>query len=86
MENEWVPEDATRTQESRTVRTRQEMLLNMANKKNPAAVVLGRLGGKVKAPKGFAKMDPRRLAEVARKGGRSVKTLRKNLGNRLNSA
>jgi hypothetical protein len=31
-------------------------------------------------------MDPGRLAEVARKGGRSVKTLRKNLGNRLNSA
>ena len=64
----------------------QEALLNMAKKKNPAAVVLGRLGGKVKAPKGFAKMDPGRLTEVARKGGRSVKTMRKNLGNRLNSA
>jgi general stress protein YciG len=64
----------------------QEALLKMPKKKNPAAVVLGRLGGKVKAPKGFAKMDPGRLAEVARKGGRSVKTLRKNLGNRLNSA
>jgi general stress protein YciG len=65
---------------------RQEMPLNAAKKKNPAAVVLGRLGGKVKTPKGFAKMDRSRLAEVARKGGRSVKTLRKNLGNRRNSA
>jgi len=64
----------------------QEVQLNMPNKKNPAAVVLGRLGGKVKAPKGFAKMEPGRLAEVARKGGRSVKNLRKNLGNRRNSA
>ena len=70
----------------KTVNPHQEPLLNMAKKKNPAAVVLGRLGGKVKGPKGFAKMDPGRLAEVARKGGRSVKKLRKNLGNRQNPA
>jgi general stress protein YciG len=81
-----VSEDATRIRSYKTVNPHQEPLLNMAKKKNPAAVVLGRLGGKVKGPKGFAKMDPGRLAEVARKGGRSVKTLRKNLGNRQNPA
>jgi len=46
----------------------------MSKKKNPAAVALGRLGGKVKTPKGFAKMDPKRLAEVGRKGGRAKRS------------
>ena len=46
----------------------------MAKRKNPAAVALGRLGGKAGKgktgiAKGFAKMDPKRLAEVSRKGG-----------------
>ena len=81
-----VSEDATRIRSYKTVNPHQEPLLIMAKKKNPAAVVLGRLGGKVKGPKGFAKMDPGRLAEIGRKGGRSVKTLRKNLGNRQNPA
>ena len=45
----------------------------MPKKKNAAAVALGRRGGKVKTPKGFAKMDPKRLAEVGRKGGLSKK-------------
>ncbi len=42
--------------------------------KDPAAVALGRKGGlhggRAKVPKGFAKMSPERLAEVARKGAR----------------
>lgn len=40
----------------------------MRNKKNPAAVALGRLGGRARVPKGFAKFDPERLAEASRKG------------------
>lgn len=39
----------------------------MATKKNSAAVELGRLGGKVKVPKGFSTMDPERRAEVSKK-------------------
>lgn len=35
-------------------------------KKNPAAVILGRLGGKAKVPKGFAKMARARLAKISR--------------------
>ena len=42
--------------------------------KDPAAVALGQKGGKrggrAKVPKGFAKMDPKRLVEVAKKGAR----------------
>ena len=42
--------------------------------KDPAAVALGRKGGlhggRAKVPKGFAKMDPKRLAEVAKEGAR----------------
>jgi hypothetical protein len=33
------------------------MWLNMAKRKNPAAVTLGRLGGKVKVPKGVAMLS-----------------------------
>jgi len=40
----------------------------MAKRKNPAAVALGKLGGKAKVPKGFATMDPARRSEAARKG------------------
>ena len=39
----------------------------MAKRKNPAAVALGKLGGKKKVPKGFALMDPERRQEIARK-------------------
>jgi hypothetical protein len=44
----------------------------MAKRKNPAAVALGRLGGKAGKgktgiAKGFAKMDPDRLREIALK-------------------
>jgi hypothetical protein len=38
----------------------------MAKRKNAAAVALGRRGGKVKVPKGFAKMSPERRAEIGR--------------------
>jgi hypothetical protein len=40
----------------------------MAKRKNPAAVALGRRGGKAKVPKGLAKMTPERRAEIAAKG------------------
>jgi hypothetical protein len=39
----------------------------MAKKKNPAAVALGRRGGKKKVPKGFA-MDTEKAAAAGRKG------------------
>jgi hypothetical protein len=43
----------------------------MKKRKDPAAVKLGRrggkIGGKAKVPKGFAKMSPERRAEIARK-------------------
>ena len=39
----------------------------MAKRKNPAAVALGKRGGKKKVPKGFAQMDPKRRKEIARK-------------------
>ena len=39
----------------------------MGGKKDPAAVALGRRGGKARVPKGFAKMDPKRRAEIAKK-------------------
>ena len=37
-------------------------------KKNEAAVALGRLGGKVKVPKGFATLTPERRRQVAADG------------------
>ena len=37
----------------------------MAKRKNPAAVALGRKGGKKKVAKGFAMMDPERRAQLA---------------------
>jgi hypothetical protein len=39
----------------------------MARKKNPAAVALGRLGGKAKVPKGMHLLPPERRTEIARK-------------------
>ena len=44
------------------------LLVCMATKKkDPAAVHLGRRGGKKRVPKGFARMDPDRRREIARK-------------------
>jgi hypothetical protein len=44
-------------------------------RKDPAAVSLGRRGGKIggraKVPKGLAKMTPERRSEIARLGARS---------------
>jgi hypothetical protein len=40
--------------------------MNQKEEKNPAAVALGRLGGKRKVSKGFAKMAPERRSEIAR--------------------
>jgi len=40
----------------------------MATKENPAAVELGRRGGRKKVPKGFAKMPKVRRAELGRAG------------------
>jgi len=39
----------------------------MTKRKNPAAVALGRKGGKKKVAKGFSQMDPERRAEISRK-------------------
>ena len=39
----------------------------MAKRKNPAAVALGRRGGKKKVPKGFSQMDPAKRSEIAKK-------------------
>lgn len=47
----------------------------MAKRKNPAAVALGRKGGKAKVPKGLAMMSPERRAEIAAKG---LETRREN--------
>ena len=38
-------------------------------KKNPAAVALGRLGGRIGGPARIAAMTPKQLEEFARKGG-----------------
>jgi len=38
--------------------------------KNPAAVALGRLGGKRKVQKGFAKMSPERRSQIGREAAR----------------
>jgi hypothetical protein len=44
----------------------------MAKKKNPAAVALGRLGGKVggtaRVPKGFSSLTPEERSESAKRG------------------
>jgi hypothetical protein len=48
----------------------------MSEKKNPAAVALGRLGGKARVPKGFAKFDPERRAEASRRGLEARKALK----------
>lgn len=39
----------------------------MAKRKNPAAVALGRRGGKKKVPKGFSQMEPERRKAIAKK-------------------
>jgi hypothetical protein len=40
----------------------------MAQKKNPAAVALGRLGGKKKVPKGLSRMDAEQAASIRKAG------------------
>ena len=42
----------------------------MATRKVPAAVSLGRRGGKKKVPKGFSMMDKERHREIARKAAK----------------
>jgi hypothetical protein len=39
----------------------------MAKRKNPAAVALGRQGGKKKVPKGFSTLTPEQRTKVAKK-------------------
>jgi hypothetical protein len=41
--------------------------------KDPAAVELGRRGGKVKTAKGFAKMDPAKRTAAQKKGGSATR-------------
>jgi hypothetical protein len=48
----------------------------MKKEKNPAAVALGRLGGKAHVRKGFAKFTPERLAEISRKGNEAKRAKR----------
>jgi hypothetical protein len=43
----------------------------MARKKNPAAVALGRRGGRKKVPKGFSMLDEAQRKEMARQAARS---------------
>lgn len=43
----------------------------MAQKKNAAAVSLGRRGGKKKVPKGAAMLTPEERAEFAKKGAKA---------------
>jgi hypothetical protein len=50
--------------------------MDTPKKKNPAAVALGKLGGKVKARKGFAVIDPARVADLARRGVEARKAKR----------
>jgi hypothetical protein len=42
-------------------------------RKNPAAVALGRKGGKAKGRKGFAAMTPERAAEIQAMGVKAAK-------------
>ncbi len=53
-------------------------------KKNPAAVALGRLGGKARVPKGFAKFGPERLAEASRKSVEAKRKKRQRMRNTSN--
>jgi len=48
----------------------------MSTEKNPAAVALGRLGGKARVPKGFAKFTVERRAEISRKGNEAKRAKR----------
>jgi hypothetical protein len=43
----------------------------MARKKNPAAVALGRLGGRKRVPKGFSMLDEAQRKEMARQAARA---------------
>lgn len=43
----------------------------MAKRKNPAAVALGKLGGRVRVPKGLATLDADRQAEIAQAGAKA---------------
>jgi len=45
--------------------------------KNPAAVALGKLGGKARGRKGFAAIDPQRFAEIQKKGTEAAAAARK---------
>jgi len=47
--------------------------------KNSAAVSLGRLGGKRKVPKGFAKMAPERRSQISREAAKKRWTQAKAL-------
>ena len=50
----------------------------MSKRKNPTAVKLGKKGGMKRVPKGFAKMDPERRREIAKKAAaKSAKVRRK---------
>jgi hypothetical protein len=52
----------------------------MAKKKNPAAVALGKLGGSVKVPKGFAMADASAAGKkgAAKRWGTKKKAAKKN--------
>lgn len=43
----------------------------MHKKKNPAAVELGKLGGRVRVPKGLAKLPSERRSEIAKMGAKA---------------
>ena len=47
-------------------------------RKDPAAVKLGRRGGKAKVPKGFAALTPEQRAEMGRKAAAAKKARQKN--------
>ena len=51
----------------RTIVLRCRMLVPMAKRKNPAAVALGRKGGKKTGRKGLAAMDPVKRREIQEK-------------------
>ena len=50
-----------------TCLTLSKIMLNMKNKKNPSAQVLGSLGGKARAKK----LSDARITEIAREGGKA---------------
>lgn len=43
----------------------------MAERKDPAAVSLGRRGGQKKVPKGLARMSPEQRGEIVRSGAKA---------------